>query len=493
MAAARRNLANLTARKLRKLLAGREISSVEMTRHFIRHIRELEPVVNAFTHICEEEALKQAERADDSLRGEGAEPGPLTGIPIMLKDNICTEGVPTTAASEMLRGFVPPYSATVAERVMEAGMVVVGKGNLDEFAMGSSNETSAFGAVHNPWNTERVPGGSSGGPAAAVAVGQVPLALGSDTGGSIRQPAALCSVVGMKPTYGLVSRYGLIAFGSSLDQIGPLARDVRDCADLMDVAAGYDRRDSTSVKRNFGSFGEKIGHDVAGITLGVPREFFERGDRQVVDAFEAAMDEMSSLGCELRDVSLPLFNYALAVYYIVAPAEASANLARFDGVKYGFSDSEGARDSRQAAVQTRTKGFGEEVKRRLFLGTYSLSLSQYDAFYKQALVAKQALASQLEDVFNGVDMLAMPTSLTTAFKIGERTQDPLAMYLSDLCTIPANVVGAPAISVPCGFAEELPVGLQFMAPHMRDQELLQVAHAYQETTDWHLQRPALQG
>ena len=481
----------LPAHKAREMLAAREISAVELTQTVLDRIDEIDPQVKAFLQVTPDLALSQAREADVRLRGIGAASGSLTGIPVMVKDNISTSGVPTTAGSRMLEGYVPPYDATVVELLQADGAVMVGKGNLDEFAMGSSNENSAFAPVHNPWDTDRVPGGSSGGAAAAVAASMCFAALGSDTGGSIRQPAALCGVVGLKPTYGLVSRYGLIAFASSLDQIGPIAREVRDCADVLDVIARRDPRDSTSVKGPVGGYARDLDQGVNGLRLGLPREYLVDGiEPGVRTAFETAASELESLGANVEETSLPLTDYALAVYYIIAPSEASANLARYDGFKYGFSEVDAA-NSREVMDRTRGRGFGAEVKRRILLGAYALSAGYYDAYYKKAQQVRTLILREFQEAFEKFDALLTPTSPTVAFPMGSRVDDPLAMYLSDVCTVPANIAGLPGISVPAGFSGDLPVGLQVLGPQFGDATILRIAYAYEQATNWRFMHPVI--
>ena len=483
-------LYKLTIHEARTLLDRRELSSVELAQSYLERIERLEPRVKAYVRVTPEQALKQAQQADALIaRGEAL---PLTGIPLQIKDNMCTRGVTTTCSSRMLESFVPPYSATVVERLEGQGAVTLGKGNMDEFAMGSSTENSAFFNTHNPWDMERVPGGSSGGPAASVAAGEAMASLGSDTGGSIRQPAALCGVVGMKPTYGLVSRYGLVAFASSLDQIGPLTQDVTDCAMLLSAIAGHDPRDSTSLPQPARDFTQALTGDIAGMRIGVPREYFLQGmDPEVETATRQAIGVLEELGASVDwDVSLPSTPYALAVYYIIAPSECSANLARYDGVKYGYSDHDeaGMWDELEA---TRQHGFGPEVKRRIMLGTYSLSSGYYDAYYLKALKVRTLISREFQDAFQKYDVLVTPTSPTAAFKFGERLQDPLKMYLSDVMTIPANIAGLPGISVQCGFTQGLPVGLQVVGPALGDAAVLRAAHAFEQATQWHKMRPAV--
>lgn len=481
----------LPAHKIRNKLDSRDISSTEFTTATLSRISAIDSELNAFLRTTSDGALRSAEEADRRLRGSGPEPGPLTGIPVLVKDNMSTAGVETTAASKILSGYIPPFDAEVVSRLNEAGAVVVGKGNLDEFAMGSSNEHSAFGPVKNPWNTSRVPGGSSGGAAAAVAAGECVIALGSDTGGSIRQPAALCGVVGMKPTYGLVSRYGLIAFASSLDQIGPITRDVQDCADTLNVIASHDPKDSTSVKAPFGDFGAKLGKGIEGMRLGVPKEYLVDGiEPGVRAAFEEALEELRSLGATVEETSLPLTDEALAVYYIIAPSEASANLSRYDGVKYGVASSQGL-TAAEVSQHTRDEMFGDEVKRRILIGTYALSSGYYDAYYKKAQQVRTLIRQEFIEAFGKFDALVTPTSPSVAFERGAKMNDPLQMYLADICTIPVNIAGIPGISVPCGMSEGLPVGLQVIGPQFGDQTVLQVANAYEQSTDWHRNHPPL--
>jgi aspartyl-tRNA(Asn)/glutamyl-tRNA(Gln) amidotransferase subunit A len=457
----------------------------------IDRISSLEPQLNSFITVTPERALKDAEIADQRLRGTGQEPTPLTGVPIMVKDNFSTKDVETTAASKILKGYIPPYDGTVVQLLKDAGAVILGKGNLDEFAMGSSNETSAYGPVHNPWDTDRVPGGSSGGAAAAVAAGECFIAFGSDTGGSIRQPASLCGVVGMKPTYGLVSRFGLLAFGSSLDQIGPLTRSVADTADALNIISSHDRRDSTSVAAPFDDFAKDIGSGIAGINIGVPKEYLVDGiEPDVRSAFEASLKILEELGANISETSLPLTDHALAVYYIIAPSEASANLSRYDGVKYGLGSLE-ASTSAEATESARGAGFGDEVKRRIFLGTYALSAGYYDAYYKKAQQVRTLIRREFTDAFLKFDALVTPTSPGVAFKIGAKTDDPFQMYMNDVCTIPVNIAGLPSISIPGGMSEGLPVGLQFIGPQFGDTTVIRAAAAYEQATNWHQKHPLI--
>jgi aspartyl-tRNA(Asn)/glutamyl-tRNA(Gln) amidotransferase subunit A len=450
----------------------------------------LDDRLGVFLAPTDELAERAAAAADERLAREGAAAPPLCGIPVAIKDVLCIEGIETTAGSRILSGFRPPYTATAVQRLLDAGAVVVGKTNCDEFAMGSSNENSAFRPVSNPWDVERVPGGSSGGSAAAVAAQIVPLALGTDTGGSIRQPAALCGVVGYKPTYGRVSRYGLIAFASSLDQIGPLAHGVEDAALLYECIAGHDPLDSTSAPDAVGDVRAELGRGVEGLRLGVPREYFVAGiDEGVRSCVEEAISRLQGLGAQLEEVSLPSTGAALSAYYIVAPAECSSNLARYDGVRFGARVS--SPSLLQTYLQTRADRFGPEVKRRVMLGTYALSSGYYDAYYRKAQKVRTVIAREFADVFTRVDALVAPTSPTPAFVIGERS-DPISMYLCDVLTIPVNLAGLPGVSVPCGLVDGLPVGLQVIAPRMADALALRVAAAYEAATEWHRLRAPLE-
>ena len=479
----------LSIQEAHSQLTSRQISSVELTQACLDQIEAVEDRVQSFLTLIPETALAQAEAADRMLAaGEG---GPLTGVPVQIKDVMCTEGVPTTCGSRMLENFVPVYNATAVGRLLGQGAVMLGKGNMDEFAMGSSCENSAFHPTMNPWDLERVPGGSSGGAAASVASGEAIYALGSDTGGSVRQPAALCGVVGLKPTYGLVSRYGLIAFASSLDQIGPVGRTVMDCALALNVIAGHDPRDATSVHQEPKDYAASLGLDIKGLRLGVPEEYFvdgmELGSRKAIDEAILALE---GLGASVRPVSLPTTRYALACYYIIAPSECSANLARYDGVKYGYSYQD-TDNMWEALEKTREYGFGPEVTRRVMLGTYALSSGYYDAYYLKAQQARTLIRQDFDRVFQDVDALVTPTSPVTAFKIGEKSGDPVQMYLIDVCTLPVNIAGLPGLSVPCGFSDGLPVGLQLIGPHFSEETLLRTAHAYESATGWSKARPAL--
>ena len=487
---------DLTLTEAAELLRRREVSSVDLTRAAFERIAALDGRIHAFLTLTEDLAMEQAGRADERLaRGED---GPLTGVPSAIKDVICTQGVETTCGSRILKGFVPPYDAQVIERLNEAGFVMLGKTNMDEFAMGSSGENSAFGPTANPWALDRVPGGSSSGSAAAVAAGMAYYALGSDTGGSIRQPAALSGVVGLKPTYGRVSRYGLVAFASSLDQIGPFARSVRDAALVFQAIAGHDARDSTSAPVDVPDIASSLqDENLRGVRIGVPMEYFVEGmDDSVREAVTGAINQMASLGAEVDwEVSLPSTGHALSVYYIIAPSEASANLARYDGVKYGYACTDGA-SMWENMEKTRQHGFGDEVKRRIMLGTYALSAGYYDAYYLKAQKVRTLIRREFDAAFEKYDVLVAPVSPTPAFKIGEKTGDPLQMYLSDVCTLPVNIAGLPGMSVPCGFATaedgaRLPIGVQIIAKPFDEATLFRVAHTYEQSTEWRRERPEL--
>ncbi|MCX7964740.1 MAG: Asp-tRNA(Asn)/Glu-tRNA(Gln) amidotransferase subunit GatA [Candidatus Sumerlaea chitinivorans] len=477
-----------TAHELSDLLRKGEISSVELTRSVLSRISEVEPQIQAYISVTGDIALEMAKAADEALR-RGEAVSPLAGIPIAIKDNMCTKGVPTTCASRILGNFVPPYDATTVARLRAVRTVFVGKTNMDEFAMGSSTENSGFKKTFNPWDRERIPGGSSGGSAAAVAADMAILATGSDTGGSIRQPAACCGVVGLKPTYGLVSRYGLVAFASSLDQIGPITKDVEDAALLLNELAGHDPMDSTSAPYTPPDYRTFLNKEIRGMRVGLPKEYFGEGlDPEVRTAVEKAVSLLQELGASIVEVSLPHSPYAVATYYLCATAEASSNLARYDGVKYGLRVE--ADNVIDMFSRTRSAGFGPEVKRRIMLGTYALSAGYYDAYYLKALRVRTLIKKDFEEAFQLCDVIAGPTAPTPAFRIGEKTENPLEMYLSDIFTISVNLAGNCAISVPCGFSGEgLPIGLQFIAPAFEEGRLLQVAHTYEQATPWHLRKP----
>ena len=486
------NILDATAKSIRDDVAAGRLSATDVCRAALDRISAINPSLNAFNLVDADRALGRAAEID-RRRAAGETPGPLAGVPIALKDNMDVRGMRTTASSRILEHFVPPYDATVVRRLESAGAVIVGKTNCDEFAMGSSNENSAFGPVRNPWALDRVPGGSSGGSAAAVAARCVPIALGSDTGGSVRQPASCCGVVGLKPTYGRVSRYGLLAFASSLDQIGPFARTVADAALVLSALAGADPCDATTAKEPVPDFSAALTGDVKDIRIGVPRAFVTDGvDEQVRRAYEAALDALRTAGAALVDIELPHAKYAVPVYYLVCTAEASSNLARYDGVKYGYR-SRAAKDSlKEMYSRTRDEGFGPEVKRRIMLGTYVLSAGYYDAFYLKALQVRTLLKRDYDQAFDHVDVVAMPTTPTPAFKLGEKTADPLQMYLGDIFTVSANLAGLPGISVPCGFSNEgLPIGFQLMGRMFDEATLLRVADAYERSTEWHTKSPAI--
>jgi aspartyl-tRNA(Asn)/glutamyl-tRNA(Gln) amidotransferase subunit A len=477
-----------TIGEIREAIASRTISAVEVCRAALDRIELANAALNAFNHVDAERALARARAVD-----AGTSSGPLAGVPIALKDNLCVRGMRTTASSRILDTFVAPYDATVVTRLEAAGAVIVGKTNCDEFAMGSSNENSAYGAVRNPWDGARTPGGSSGGSAAAVAARCVPLALGSDTGGSIRQPAAFCGIVGLKPTYGRVSRYGLLAFASSLDQIGPLTRTVRDAAVTLSVLAGSDPADSTSSLEPVRDYAASLNGDIRGIRIGVPRAFVTDGvDEAVRAAFDGALDVLRDAGAALVDIDLPHARFAIPVYYLVCTAEASSNLARYDGVKYGYRSPLTKDDTLKGMYsRTRDEGFGPEVKRRIMLGTYVLSAGYYDAFYLKALQVRTLLRRDYDRAFEQVDVVAMPTSPVPPFRLGEKVDDPLQMYLNDIFTVSANLSGLPGISVPCGFAGPLPIGIQFIGRMFDETMILRVADAHERATDWHKRQPEM--
>ena len=485
------SLNQLTAHELHDKLKNREITAVELTESVYQRIEEVEPYVKGYLTLTKEIALEQANAADKGFQN-GDDMAPLAGIPFAIKDVICTKGVRTTCASKILSNFVPPYDATVMTHLHKQDVVMVGKTNMDEFAMGSSTENSAYQITHNPWDLDTIPGGSSGGSAAVVAADTAICSLGSDTGGSIRQPAALCGVVGMKPTYGRISRYGLIAFASSLDQIGPFTKDVTDCALVLNVICGKDEMDSTSVDVSVPDFTQSLVNDVKGLKIGVPKEYFAEGlDIQVAEQVQKAIVDLEKLGASVEEISLPHTDYAIATYYIIAPAEASANLARYDGVRYGYRTEEQT-DLINMYKKTRSEGFGQEVKRRIMLGTFALSAGYQDAYYRKAQKVRTLIKSDFDTAFQKVDVIATPTSPTPAFKIGERTADPLQMYLCDVMTTPASHSGLPGISIPCGFVDSgLPVGLQLLAPPFAEEVLFRVAYTYEQNTEHHLRKPEI--
>lgn len=485
------NLTALTLEEASEKLRRRELSSTELTEAVFQRIAAVDDKVRAYLTLARESALAQAKKADDMLKGDqGA--SPLMGIPIAIKDNFLTRGLRTTCASKILGDFAPPYDATAVRKLRDAGAVITGKTNLDEFAMGSSAENSAFFPTRNPWALDRIPGGSSGGSAAAVAADECIAALGTDTGGSIRQPAACCGVVGLKPTYGRVSRYGIIAFASSMDQAGPLTKSVKDSALLLQAIAGHDPADSTSADRAVPVYADRWSGDTKNLRIGIPREYFISGMQPEVDqALHSAIRELGKNGAAIEEISLPHTEYAVAVYYIVATAEASSNLARYDGMRFGFRAD--AKDLTETYRISRDEGFGAEVKRRIMLGTYVLSAGYYDAYYLKAQRVRTLIRNDFEEAFGRADVIVTPTSPTTAFKLGEKTQDPLQMYLSDIYTISANLAGLPALSLPCGFDRQgMPIGMQIIGKRFDESTVLRVAHAYEQATEWHLRKPRME-
>ncbi|MEK7300478.1 MAG: Asp-tRNA(Asn)/Glu-tRNA(Gln) amidotransferase subunit GatA [Nitrospirota bacterium] len=486
------SLHKLTLCELQRKFTAGEVTAKEIVRAYFLRIGQVEPKVKAYVTTRKEQAMIDAAALDDSLKG-WRKTQPMMGMPLAIKDNLCTEGVKTTCSSRMLQSFVPPYDATVIAKLRAQGYLLLGKTNLDEFAMGSSTENSAFGPSRNPWNLQCVPGGSSGGSAAAVAADECAAALGSDTGGSIRQPAAFCGVVGLKPTYGRVSRYGLIAFASSLDQIGPITKDVADAAFLLGVIAGHDPMDSTSADVPVPDYMKALKKkDLKKLKVGIPAEFFAEGlDSEVEQAVRAAIEELKSLGGEIKEIQLPRTDAAVAVYYVIATAEASSNLARFDGVKFGLR-SKDTKDLLDLYTKTRQEGFGPEVKRRIMLGTYALSSGYYDAYYGKAQAVRTLIRQDFDAAFKEVDLIVTPVTPTPAFKLGEKSEDPLQMYLSDIFTISVNLAGLPAIALPCGFSKAgLPIGLQLIGRAFQEDTLLRAAHAYEQATQWRAKKPAI--
>lgn len=472
-----------TAHQLHEKLVSKEISAVELTKSVLARVDAVEKDVQSYITQTRESALEQAEAVDAKI-GQGQAISTLAGIPGALKDNMCTKGTKTTCASKILANFIPPYNATVVEKLMAEDTVVIGKANMDEFAMGGSTENSGFFQTRNPWDLATVPGGSSGGSAAAVAAGEAIWALGSDTGGSIRQPAAYCGLVGMKPTYGRVSRYGLVAYASSLDQIGPITRDVRDCAHVLNIICGHDAKDSTSINAGVPDYTKSLVNDIKGLKIGLPREYFVSGmDPEVERAINKAIEQLVALGAEYKEISMPHTEYALSAYYMIAPAEASSNLARYDGVSFG-ERIEGS-DIIDMYKKTRSAFFGAEVKRRIMLGTYALSAGYHDAYYVKALQVRTLVKQDFDKAFHDVDVIITPTAPTTAFKLGEKTNDPLAMYLQDVCTIPVNLAGVPAVSIPCGFAGGMPIGLQIIAKPLGEETLIRTAYTFEQNNDYH--------
>ncbi len=484
-------LFEMTAHELRDKMQNKEVSCREVTQSVLDRIRDKDGVVEGYITVCEEEALRKAKETDEKL-AKGETLGVLEGIPTAVKDNICTDGILTTCASRMLYNFVPPYDATVSEKLKNAGAVIVGKANMDEFAMGSTTEHSYFKKTKNPFGLDRIPGGSSGGSAAIVSADEAIVALGSDTGGSIRQPAACCGCVGMKPTYGLVSRYGLVAFASSLDQIGPLTKDVADCAGVLSVITGHDKKDSTSLCVDYPDYEKALVNDVKGMKIGVPKEYFGLGISDEVKAtIQKAMDTFRALGAEVEECSLPKTEYALPAYYIISSAEASSNLARYDGVKYGYR-TEQKTDLTDLYTKTRSEGFGEEVKRRIMIGTYALSSGYYDAYYKKAQQVRTLIKEDFDKAFGKFDVLLTPTTPTTAWKIGEKVNNPLEMYAADICTVSANIAGIPGLSMPCGFDKDgMPIGMQLLGNAFAESTLLRAAYTFEQNTDFHTVKPSL--
>jgi len=486
-------LNELTISELRRILDNREIKPLEVLDDIYGRIDAVENEVKAYITTTKDTAYEMAKNAEQAILENKA--SLLTGIPVAVKDNMCTKDILTTCASKILHNFKPPYESAVTARLKEQGYILTGKTNLDEFAMGSSTENSGFHTTRNPWDLERVPGGSSGGSAAAVAADECIAAIGSDTGGSIRQPASLCGVVGLKPTYGRVSRYGLIAFASSLDQIGPITKTVTDAAIMLNAIAGHDPKDSTSAPIDVPDFAEALGQEIKGLKIGIPKEYFIEGmDEDVEDSVHSAIKKLESIGAIPVEVSLPHTGYAVATYYILATSEASSNLARYDGVKYGFRavSQFGKEDLLEMYMNTRSHGFGTEVKRRIMLGTYALSAGYYDAYYKKGQQVRTLIKQDFDNVFKDVDVIVTPTSPSAAFKIGEKAADPLQMYLSDIFTISVNLAGMPAISIPCGFTRNnLPIGLQIIGKHFDEESILKIAYAYEQSTEWHKRRPSL--
>lgn len=477
----------MSVSEIREGLASGKFSSVEITSDYLKRIAEHNEVLNCYISVTEDIALQQAKAADEAL-GKGTA-GLLSGVPLAHKDLFCTDGVRTSCGSRMLDNFIAPYDAGVVERIRDAGGVMLGKTNMDEFAMGSSNENSWYGSVANPWNTEHVPGGSSGGSAAAVAAGLAPAATGTDTGGSIRQPAALCGITGIKPTYGRVSRYGMIAFASSLDQGGPLARSAADCALLLQAMAGFDQRDSTSSENAIDDYSANLEQGIEGLRIGLPKEYFAEGlDSRLARVIETAIDELGKQGAEIREISLPNSKLSIPTYYVVAMAECSSNLSRFDGVRFGHRCADPV-DLEDLYKRSRGEGFGAEVKRRILIGTYALSAGYYDAYYLKAQQLRRMIKNDFQQAFENVDVILGPTTPEVAFKIGAKTDDPVSMYLQDIYTISLNLAGLPGMSLPVGFVDGLPVGMQLIGNYFDEARLLQVAHRYQQVTDWHLQTP----
>lgn len=474
------DITNLTVHELKEKLDKKEITISEINKAYVERIKEKEPEVNAFVTVLAEDALKKAQEVEEKVNN-GEIKTPLAGIPIGIKDNICTKGVKTTCSSKMLENFTSPYDATVMEKINSENLITLGKLNMDEFAMGASTEYSAFKKTCNPWDLNKVPGGSSGGSAAAVAAGLVPWALGSDTGGSVRQPASFCGVVGLKPTYGLISRYGLVAFASSLDQIGSITKDVKDSAMLLNIIAGHDEKDTTSLNVEKKDYTKALKNDVKGLRIGIPKEYFGEGiNKEVKEALEKAVEEYKAMGAIVEECSIPIAEYALATYYIIACAEASSNLGRFDGIRYGYRTSN-FKNLRDIFINSRTEGFGKEVKRRIILGTYVLSSGYYDAYYKKAQQVRTLVKKEFDKAFEKYDILITPTAPTVAFDIGQRSNNPLEMYLADICTVSINIAGLPGISIPCGVdSKGMPIGMQIVGKHFAEETILNAAYTYEQ-------------
>ena len=478
------NITDLTVHELKEKLDKKELTVSEITKAYVDRINEKEPEVKAFVNTLTEEALAKSKEIEEKIN-KGEITSEYAGIPIGIKDNMCTKGVKTTCSSKMLENFVAPYDATAVEKLNEENLINLGKLNMDEFAMGASTEYSTFKKTANPWDLNRVPGGSSGGSAAAVAAGLVPWALGSDTGGSIRQPASFCGVVGLKPTYGLVSRYGLVAFASSLDQIGPITKDVEDSAILLNMIAGHDEKDTTSINIEKKDYTKALKNDVKGLRIGIPKEYYGEGiNPEVKEALDKAIEDYKAMGATVEEFSLPIAEYALATYYIIACAEASSNLGRFDGIRYGYR-TENFENLRDIFINSRTEAFGEEVKRRIILGTYVLSSGYYDAYYKKAQQVRTLVKNEFDKAFEKYDVLITPTSPTVAFNIGQRSNNPLEMYLADICTVSVNIAGLPAISIPCGVDKEgMPIGMQIIGKHFDEETILNAAYTYEQHTNF---------
>ncbi|MFI3189849.1 MAG: Asp-tRNA(Asn)/Glu-tRNA(Gln) amidotransferase subunit GatA [Methylococcales bacterium] len=487
-AATQGDLSTLTSKELHHKIVNKDISVMELVELFLNRIEQYDPQLNAYITVVQDKARAQAIEVDNKIRS-GELNHPLAGVPYALKDLFCTKGILTTCGSNMLRNFKSPYDATVYDKLNHAGAVLLGKVNMDEFAMGSSNENSAFGVVRNPWDTSRVPGGSSGGSAAAIAAGLAPYSLGSDTGGSVRQPASYCGISSIKPTYGRISRYGMTAYASSLDQCGPMARSAEDMALILQTISGFDVRDSTSANMPVPDYSATLNEPLTGLRIGIPKEFFADGlDAGVAKVINEAVEQFKRLGATVKEVSLPNSHLSVAAYYVIAPAEASANLSRFDGVRFGHS-CDAPTNLQDLYERSRWEGFGDEVKRRIVIGTYALSSGYYDAYYLKAQKIRRLIKNDFVAAFNDVDVLMGPVTPTTAFKIGEKSDDPIAMYLGDIYTLPISLAGVPALSIPVGFSDNLPVGLQIIGDYFNEAKLLNVAHQYQQVTDWHRQSP----